>query len=366
MYLVTITSIIAVFLTFLSKFKGLTKLYKIAFTLVTVVACLHYNYGTDYPTYFEIFLKVYRSYDISTLSYASDLSIEPGWAFINYIFSFFGVPFGFFLLVIVLNIIQNIIYYKLIKKYVDPRYRWFSMVIYLFSSTLYILNFSMMRQGFAVTLIILAVMCLCKKKYWISILLNLVAAMIHTSSLIFFPFLCIRLLKLCNTKFILSLFWAMFIIFILISPIVASVLSYFMSLPFFMGYSGYMNYGTTSLGMGFVLQSIPYVIITYILVNKRKFISYDMVLMAMLMFVAFVMTPFVLNITLLGRIFYYFTVFSVVVIPNIYFKYNLGIVKYLITFIYLFMLVFDYMDFFNPYHWSYDGYQTYHTIFEVL
>ena len=186
---VTFTSILAVFLTYLSKYKGLEQLYNLSFVLVTIVACVHYNFGTDYPTYYEIFLRVNQSYDISSLSFASDLYVEPGWAFINYIFSLFGVPLGFFLMVAVLSIIQNAIYYKLIKNYVTSNSRWFAMAIYLFSSTLYILNFSMMRQGFAVSLVAMALMFLCEKRFVLSILMNIFAALIHTSALIFLPFL---------------------------------------------------------------------------------------------------------------------------------------------------------------------------------
>ena len=363
---VTFTSILAVFLTYLSKYKGLKKLYNISFVLVTIIACVHYNFGTDYPTYYEIFLRVNQSYDISSLSFASDLYVEPGWAFINYIFSLFGVPLGFFLMVAVLSIIQNAIYYKLIKNYVTSNFRWFAMAIYLFSSTLYILNFSMMRQGFAVSLVAMALMFLCEKRFVLSILMNVFAALIHTSALIFLPFLLIRKLKLHNTTFILFILWSLFFVFLLLSPVVASVLTYFMHLSFFSGYLGYINYGTSSLGLGFILQSVPYLLITYMLINKRNYFSYNIVLMATLMFVAFVMTPFVVNISLLGRVFYYFTVFSVVVIPNFYLKCNLGIIKYFAIFIYFFMLVFDYLDFFDPSHWSYEGYKTFNTIFEAL
>ncbi len=366
MYLVTLISIIAVFLTYLSKYKGLGVLYKIAFIFVTILACIHYNYGTDYPTYYEIFYRVSNSYDLDTFTYATDLKTEPGWALINYLFSLFGIPFGFFLMVFILSIIQNYIYYKFIKRYVEPKDRWFAVAIYLFSSTLYVLNFSMMRQGLAVSLILLVFMCLSSKKYLWAILLNIMAVLVHTSALIFLPFHFLRLSKLKDVKFIVLTFGVSFIIFLILSPLLDSVLTYFLHISVFTGYQGYGSYGTASIGFGFLLDSMPYFVVSYLLLTRRHLFTYDVTLMSILFLVAFVATPFVLKITLLGRILYYFSVFSIVVVPIFYSKIKPSVLRFGFILIFFFMLIFNYLDFFDPTHWSYDGYKTFHTIFEVL
>lgn len=100
---------------------------KYGFILVTVIAMIHYNYGNDYESYHNAYnLIVSTPFDITNIM-EGGVYREPGWALLCYLFSQLG---GFFVMVAVLNVIQNIIYYKAIKKYVPKNLWFFSVFIY--------------------------------------------------------------------------------------------------------------------------------------------------------------------------------------------------------------------------------------------
>lgn len=97
-------------------------------------------------SYYEIYKHVtaYR-FDLSGIL-AGDYFIDPGWVLLCWLFKHIG---GFFMMVAVLNL--------------NPEYAGVSnhnelcgkevvaiVCIYLFSTSFYLLNFSMMRQGFVV------------------------------------------------------------------------------------------------------------------------------------------------------------------------------------------------------------------------
>ena len=106
---------------------------------------IHYDYGNDYMPYYNVYKQVtsYR-FDLSGIL-AGDYFREPGWVLLCWFFKPIG---GFFMMVAVLNLIENMLVYRTIKIYVEKKWWPLSVFIYLFSTSLYLLNFSMMRQKF--------------------------------------------------------------------------------------------------------------------------------------------------------------------------------------------------------------------------
>lgn len=366
MYLVTFTSLVAVLLTYFSQYHIYKNFYRIAFFIITFIACIHYNFGTDYESYYDMYVTLSHNFSIENIFTSDNLFVEPGWAFLNLIFSGFGDPLGFILLVAFLNIIQNYIFYVLIKRYVNPKHRWLALIIYLFSSTFYILNFSMMRQGFAVSLIVLAVIFLVENKCIKGFIVVLLASLVHTSALIFIPVLLLKYFKLYNRKLLCILLWISVICMFFFNSLTSSLFNYLVVMEAFEDYQGYADFGSTSIGIGFFLNSIPYVIISYMLLNRKLNLSRPIIVMSVIMFITLILVPFTLNITLIGRLLYYFSVFAIVIIPNLYMRIKKPLIKYGITFIYLFMLLWGYSDFFKPSNWAYLGYKTFHTIFDAF
>ena len=78
------------------------------------------------------------------------------------------------MMVAVLNVIQNVIYYKFIKANVERTWWPIAVFIYLFSTSFYLLNFSMMRQGLVIA-IFLWMWKYIKNRKWFIALLGLIA-----------------------------------------------------------------------------------------------------------------------------------------------------------------------------------------------
>ena len=184
MYIVIFSSLFALLLTLLDSKGSVNKGMKWGFFIITFLGCVHYNYGNDYIEYHKIYNTIVSTkfdwgYLISGYIYK-----EPGWAVLCYLFKHIG---GFFMMVAVLNIIQNAIVYKVIKNNVS-KYWWpLAVFVYLFSTSFYLLNFSMMRQGLAICLFLGAWEAIKNKRFFLTLLMLLIASTIHTSALILLP-----------------------------------------------------------------------------------------------------------------------------------------------------------------------------------
>ena len=143
------------------------------FVLVTFLGCIHYDYGNDYMNYMNDY-KMDTKYPFDLIGIVTDEYIkEPGWVLLSYLFKPIG---GFFMMVAALNIFQNIIVYKTIKKYVEKNWWLMAVFTYLFSTCLYLLNFSMMRQGLVVCVFLWSWQWIVEKKWIKTIVVLFVCA----------------------------------------------------------------------------------------------------------------------------------------------------------------------------------------------
>ena len=215
MYIVVFTTLLAILFTYLSRYRSFSKGLELGFIIITFIACIHYNYGSDYEAYYSMWENI-GSMNLNSLLDA-DMHGELGWRLLNWIFRFHN---GFFVLVALLNIIQNYIFYCFIKEYVPRRWQWLGVFIYLCTTTYYPLFFSMMRQAFAMSLSLAALMFLYPsksignktktrlkylkrayarppfKRLLVSFLIVILAATFHVSAVVFLPTLIVGYLKL--------------------------------------------------------------------------------------------------------------------------------------------------------------------------
>ena len=153
MIVVLIVSLVAMILTFLDSRKILDGGMAWSFVLLTVLAAIHYEFGNDYKDYMLLYQSHMSPGVNLKLIFSGNVYKDYGWAFLEYIFKDIG---GFFTLVAVLSVVQNIIYFRFIKEYVMRPWWPLSIFIYLFVTNYYLINMSMLRQGFTVALGILA------------------------------------------------------------------------------------------------------------------------------------------------------------------------------------------------------------------
>lgn len=362
MYIVLFISILALFFTFLESKKFMPNGMKWGFVLVTFLGCIHYDYGNDYLAYMDIYNSIVRyPFDLENIVLGVTFK-EPIWALLCYMFKPIG---GFFMMVAVLNIFQNVLIYRTIKKYVEKPWWPMSVFVYLFTYCLYLLNFSMMRQGLVVC-IFFGIWQWIEEKKWIkSLIVLLICFTIHKSALVLLPFAFWGIFPTKNSKLLITVFFFTFVALWFSVSFMNDILSAFMSVEEISTY--YDIYGNSdkvvSFGVGYLINLIPFVLgLIYFQDRDNKALNKSVVALAI---IAFLIMPFASIIPLITRVSYYFVVYQIIAIPIIYGSLHKRIIKIGLLGIYMFMVFYDYIGFFSSPVWV-DKYTTFKTIFSQI
>lgn len=365
MWVIITISLLAILLVYLSDIGKLKNGFGIAFFLLTVIQTIQYGVGNDYFEYYDMFNRVTTANN--TLEEAFNAGIkEPGWSVLCLICSWLG---GFFVLVAVVAIITNLIYYSFIWHNVPKGSRAFAVSIYVLSSSFYLLNFSMLRQGLAIALFVYAFHFFRRgalSSILSGALITLFATLIHTSAFVVLPFVLFGLLKPSNFKWV-SLFIVLLLpVLLLSSSFLNGIYEQMQALEMFDSYSRY--YGdeesTMKYGLGFIISLIPFYFIQYYL-YKSKDQELGALIIASLASIGTLIIPFSVLIPIIGRVGFYFSAFSIAAIPTVYKWISSKAIRILITFLYCVLLVYSYYMFFTDSVYAND-YHTYQTIFSVI
>lgn len=358
-------SLIALLLTYLETIGKLKDGMMWGFVLVTIIAAIHYDYGNDYMSYMQMYKEItYFDFNLSSVL-AGDVWKEPGWALLNYAFIPFG---GFFGLVAALSVLQNVIYYKAIKRYVDKEWWPMAVFIYLFSTSLYVLNMSMMRQGLAISLFVWAFLYFKNRRIIPSLLILIAAASVHNSAKILLPFVLWGFIPMGKrfSKYMSYFYAVMFVVLYMNADFVNTIFMAFMNVNDLAKYAD--SYGkdtsTITMGLGFALQLIPFVIsLLHLLKNndadiwKRRLIC--------IACIGFFIAPFSLIIPLIDRVGMYFNAFSIFAIPITYRWIKRREFRFSFLAIYIFLTLYNYYTFFNSDVYS-EAFSNYKTIFSLM
>ena len=362
MFIVFLTSIIALALTFLDSRKMLGKGMAVGFILITILGCIHYDYGNDYMAYFEIYNSIVNiDFDIADIL-AGNVYKEPVWALLCYFFKPIG---GFFMMVAVLNIIQNVIVYKQIKKNVDRKWWPLAIFVYLFFTSFYLLNFSMMRQGLVICLFLGAWEFIRDKKCIKAFLILLLGATIHKSALILLPFAFVGLLPIRKGRIVVLIYLALYFVIWFGGKFMNDVMTLFLSFDEFREYGN--AYGKdraeNTYRLGFVINLIPLILsLIYILKGKGE---KDGKLMVALSIVQFIIAPFSEIMPAIGRVGMYFGVYQILALPRVYANVRNNVIRWGLLFILVAITLYGYIGFFNSDVFR-DGYSEFKTIFSVI
>lgn len=364
MYIVFICSLIALFLTWLESIGQLRGGMKIGFFLITFLGAIHYDYGNDYMAYYHIYEQCTSvPFNLKEIL-SGEVFKEPGWVLLCWFFKCIG---GFFVMVFCLNVIQNIIIYKFITKEVN--FRWWPMAVftYLFSTSLYLLSFSMMRQMFVMIVFLGLWTYIKEKKWWIPLFVLYLCSFVHSSAIVLLPFSFFCFLPVRNGKLIGGCYLLLLLCLWLFKDALNGIFQYALTLD-----EGFLDYADTygnddnsmHIGLGFVINMIPFVLSIFFLTCNNNYSEAQHKLVA-LASVSFLITPFGQIIPIAGRLVMYFWVFNLGAVPLIYDNLKNRILKIGLISIYCFMLLYDYVIFFHSDVWI-DKYSTFHTIFSQI
>lgn len=367
MIIVILFSFVAIFLTRLEEKGKFKNGMMYGFVLITLLGILRYNYGNDYQSYHLLFNE-FTSYTFSWEDIMSnEYNREVGWVVLNFLFKNIG---GFFMMVAVLSIFQNIVFYRFIKNNVKKPWKALALSIYLLTPQLYLYSFSMMRQALAITFFLLAWEYMYKRRIIISLLILLLGSSVHSSCQLLLPFPFLFLLPLNNKKVIAVLYLIVFIALYASTQLLGDVFNSLASMEELDSTSSidlYIreNQNTVKFGLGFILNIIPYIAGIWLLFVQGKSLTEKDVGLILMALIGMLIVPFSLITQMISRFSIYFMAYGVAAMPLIYSKISNIRTRQILLAIFVFMLVTSYFRFFVDPVWQ-RHYSTFHTIFEVI
>lgn len=366
MYVLLFFSVIALFLTLLSsrgaKFDGL----KLGFFLVTLLAAIHYNYGSDYPEYLSKY-KEFISHSYSFIDVLKgdidDRAGENGWLLLMYLMRPLGIS-GFYVLVALLSIFQGVVVYQLIQKYVPNKWKVLALFVYLFNTSLYVGSMSGLRQHLAMTIIGCALPFILNKKLLYSLLIVLIATTVHKSAFVFIPFAFWGFISPRRGKLIVIILLAAVVVLFASKEYIEALSEWLFLIEDFQIYQHYAEQEkTVSYGIGFILSLIPVFLSLKILLKAN--VSDDVYKIVGISAISYVLMPITTTIALAARIGYYFEFFSIIALPYCYSSVKNKGIRIALLALFVLLYVYSYYNyFFLP-----ERYQStfiYHSLLELI
>lgn len=353
---IIIISIFVVILSYLSQFKKYRYLFSLSFIIIYIFTAFRYEVGTDYNNYYESFNYISRLSSFDCLDY-SIFKVEPSWVILNYIFK----PFGFFGFIITLSAFFCYTYYSLIKKYVEPRFYWVAVFIYLFSADIMWIQLSAIRQALSVAIFVHSVKYITEKKKPLNyVLFNLFGGLFHTSAFFMVPLVLFAFDKIKNNKITGLIIILVFGVLLLFGE---TFLSRITELTLLITGDAYANRLLSETDVSTtIIGSIAWISVLGIVI----FYSYkqderikNLFYFSSLHSLVYVMSPL---IWLSDRMGYYFAVFSIVVVPIILQNEKCKFKKIAVFSIFAIFLIYRLMNFLKL-DWVIFGYSDYNTIF---
>lgn len=358
-------SVIALFLTYLESRGQMRNGMKLGFMLLTILGAIHYDYGNDYMPYYELANQVTnQSFNLSEIL-SKDVFRDPGWVLLCLLFKPIG---GFFMMVAVLNVIQNIIVYKFIKENVAQKWWTFAVFVYLFATSFYLMSFSMMRQMFVMIVFLGMWKYIIQRKWWIPLVVLYLCSFIHGSAKVLIPFAFWGFVPMKNAKYVGIGYGVLLVVLWFFKNTLNDLFLFTMTLND--GFSEYADtYGNDDtglkLGLGFIINMIPFVLSLIFLMSKKNNYPSQAKSLVALCAISFLITPFGQIIRLISRIGVYFGIFSIAALPYIYDNIKNKTCRSVLLSLYILITLYDYYLFFTDSVYS-EEYSTFHTIFQQI
>ncbi len=358
MFVVLVGSILALLLTILES-KGILKYgMQLGFLLITIIAVFRYDYGTDYLSYLEdyewIVSAPFSLQRIINVAYHGEI----GWPLLSYLCKYLG---GFYTLIAIVAIVQNTLYYRVIKHGV-PQTLWpIAVFIYLFNVNFYLLNCSMLRQGLIIAVFLSLWPYIQQKKWLPTVLILLLCTLIHQTAFILLPFAFFGFLPTKNGKIWAVILCVLYLISLLGEPLLRKVFFFVVGLSddlqrYQNDYG--VNGGGLSLGMGYMLDIIGSMmpIVVCLFMSKNRSTNQLMLLFGLTFCIEMLraVTP------LAVRLSFYFLAYSIIALPIAYANIKNKKIALALFAAYVFVKSYDYFIFFDSPIWTekYCFYQT--------
>ena len=333
----------------------------IGVSLFFFIFAIRKDYGNDYSNYLEIFDR------FSNMPFEEAIDnkysfFEIGWRFLCSIFS----EFGFNSLVIFCHAITSLSLFLLCKYCIPRNMALFAVFVYLFTPDFMLVQLSMMREGLALSLILIGVTLYLKRNNLLYLFVfSGCAYLFHFTSIVFIVFI-IPLLLYRRFLYKYDFVWTI-VVFFLASIIVTGILfskfnEIFGAMDSFSKYENYlgrkdgMTFGIGNL-VEFLLTGFPAFLSYKFIKDKNQLLLFQMFLMS------FLLVPMSFRSVIFQRITLYFTIFSVCVLPMSFAAINKLPIKRVGCLLYILFTLYRFTSFFYSSIYG-EAYITYHTIFD--
>lgn len=287
------------------------------FFFVLLIMGLQYGVEGDYYRYKNQFAEIQLGWSDSNDFY------DIGWFYLNKFFSFTSFPF----LVFIISFVQYIILAIIATNYISKPYQYISAILFFFTFSFMLLQMKAIRQGLSVELCMAVFLYLDKKKLWSSLLIFIIAFLIHNSAIIMAPFIIlfyfIHKLNWFENPIIRNIFY---------NPIIITTLyfvAYFFKKTILNDYLFSLAYSTEILRFSNYFHDIEFQFnISWLIVLYNAFIVFtitwfykytspSMRFFFIISIIAAFCDMLFFGIGTLSRILMFFSIFNIIVYPNI-------------------------------------------------
>ena len=282
--------------------------------------------GNDTITYINLFKKC------SSVSFKilSEMRYEKGYLLFNYFLSSFVHNSRVFL--IVFSFIFNYIVYRFIKKYSKDYLK--SILLYICLLIIY-LSMTMFRQYFAMLIVLISYKYAIEQRKIPFILLIILAISMHSSAIV-----GLLIYPICNIKFTKKRFIFILLVTMLVTFFLGGMLN---KISLIFNYDILYEIRHESISVANLLYALVYFIFTIIAMYVKKYCkdcgdNIDKYIYLLLFTTVFNIMALRMNV--LSRMADYFSIFSIVAIPNVLANiknFNTRRISNVILFIFLFL-----------------------------
>ncbi len=172
---------IGIFLSICMLLTRYKKAAYIGFFIVFFVMAFQYNPTTDYIRYQASFeqMQILISQNEGVF-YQLPSRAEPGWQMLYNLFAWASFPFFVFCVAL----FQYFVLVRLTKTYVDVKYQFLTPILFYFTDAFMLMQTTAMRQGLAIELCLLSFFLVNKKKYVWAVILAGLAFSVHKTALL--------------------------------------------------------------------------------------------------------------------------------------------------------------------------------------
>lgn len=354
--------IFSFFITFFTFLESASKKYKygmlLSFILLFIFISIRYDFGNDYEGYLYNFNRINSLGDIKGSQF---INLETGWIFLTRTFK----DLGFQYLVAFLSLLYCIIIYFFIRNVLEKKYLFLGLLCFLLNSGIFLINLSAMRQTLALILFLFSIKFIIERKIILYVLIIYLASLFHGSAIILLPLYFIRYFKLNKTLNII--YFVVYLSFFFISDKFVDIIKVIILFikPAYAIYTEDENNVKTVIGSGsgVIFSSINFILLLYFS-SREKFENKYLEISIKLIVIFFILMPFALSIGMIGRVNFYFSFFTIFMIPYIYVKIKHLYLKKLFLFLNLLLLIYGLNQFFNSDIYK-EKFNDYKTIFSI-